>query len=134
MAKYKYITEFEITASVKMLYPYLSSAAGLQEWFADEVNVIGDKLLDIVWDGVSHPAKIISRRINHHIKYQFIKQASEEEEANELQYLEFRLDYNEMTQTSFLKIIDYSDMDNDEDLSELWEGLIDTLKEKIGAH
>lgn len=133
MAKYRYITEFEINASVKMLFPYLSSAAGLQEWFADEVNVIGDKLLDIVWDGVSHPAKIISRRINHHIKYQFIKKSDNDENA-EMQYLEFRLDYNEMTQSSFLKIIDYSDMDNEDDLNELWEGLIDTLKEKIGAH
>ena len=132
MAKYRYITEFEITASVKRLYPYLSSAAGLQEWFADEVNIIGDKLLDIVWDGVSHPAKIISKRINHHIKYQFIKPAATEDA--EPQFLEFRLDYNEMTQTSFLKIIDYSDMDNEDDLTELWEGLVDTLKEKIGAH
>jgi len=132
MAKYRYVTEFEIRTSVKMLYPYLSSAAGLQEWFADEVNVMGDKLLNIVWDGVSHPAKIISRRINHHIKYQFIK-GNNEEEA-EFQFLEFRLDYNEMTQSSFLKIIDYSDMDNEEDLSELWDGLIDTLKEKIGVH
>lgn len=132
MAKYKYITEFEIRASVKMLYPYLSSATGLQEWLADEVNVIGDKLLDIVWDGVSHPAKIISRRINHHIKYQFVKTDSDEQVDS--QYLEFRLDYNEMTQSSFLKVIDYSDMDNEDDLIELWEGLIDTLKEKIGAH
>ena len=132
MAKHRYITEFEITASVKMLFPYLSSAAGLQEWFADEVNIIGDKLLDIVWDGVSHPAKIISKRINHHIKYQFMKPAAVEDP--EPQFLEFRLDYNEMTQTSFLKIIDYSDMDNEDDLSELWDGLVETLKEKIGAH
>ena len=134
MAKYKFTIEFEVNASIKMLYPYLSSAAGLQEWFADEVNVIGDKLLDIVWDGVSHPAKIISRRINHHIKYQFIKPNTNDDELAENQTLEFRLDYNEMTQSSFLKVIDYSDMDNEEDLTELWEGLIDTLKEKIGAH
>jgi len=132
MAKYKYIAEFEIGASVKMLFPYLSSAAGLQEWLADEVNIIGEKLLKVVWDGESHTAKIVSRRVNHHIKFQFTNDESEEEGAN--QTLEFRLDYNEMTQSSFLKVIDFSDMDNEDDLVELWEGLIETLKEKIGAH
>ena len=90
MAKYKYLTEFEINASVNILYPYLSSAAGLQEWFADEVNIIGDKLLDIVWDGESHPAKIISKRINHHIKFQFVKTPEDED----FQTLEFRIDFN----------------------------------------
>ena len=131
MAKYKYIKEFEIKASVNLLFPYVSSAAGLQEWFADQVNIIGDKLLDIVWDGESHPAKIISKRINHHIKFQFVP--IENVEDTDYQTLEFKIDYNEMTDSSFLRISDYSEMDNDEDLDDLWGGLIESLKECLGS-
>ncbi len=131
MAKFKYIIEFEINSSVNILYPYLSSASGLQEWFADEVNIIGDKLLDIVWDGESHPAKIVSKRVNNHIKYSFVDAAKEQSE--DAQTLEFRVDYNEMTSTSFLKVIDYSEMNNEEDLQSLWEGMVEDLKKVVGS-
>lgn len=131
MAKFKYETEFEINSSVNILYPYLSSASGLQEWFADEVNIIGDRLLDIVWDGESHPARIVSKRVNNHIKYAFVDSAKEQ--SQDAQTLEFKIDYNEMTSTSFLKIVDYSEMNDEEDLEGLWEGLIEDLKKVVGS-
>ncbi len=128
MAKYKYISEYEINASLNMLYPQLSTAVGLKAWFAEDVKVHDEKQLDIVWDGVNHPAKIVSWRTNHHIKYRFAPM----EEGGESSTLEFRLEHSDMTQTTFLKVIDYSDMDSDEDLDELWDGLVHSLKESLG--
>jgi uncharacterized protein YndB with AHSA1/START domain len=129
MAKYKYIAEFEINAAPKMLYPYLSTPVGLKEWFAEDVHVIDDKHMDIVWDGTVHRARIISWRLNQHIKYKFITA----DETQEGSTLEFRIEFSDMTQTSFLKIIDYSDMDDDEQLGKLWDNLMEVLRECLGA-
>ena len=130
-SKYKYIAEYEIHASVKMIYPYLSTASGLAEWFAEKVNTLKDKTLDIVWDGQSHPAKLVSARTNSHVKYIFspLNQADEEDPS----FLEFKLSHSEMMDTAFLKVIDYSEMNNQKDLEELWENLIYDLRELLGA-
>ncbi len=131
MAKFKYTTEFEINASPKMVYPYLSTASGLQEWFADSVESDEDKQFDIVWDGDRHQAKVTAKRANNHVKFQFLPRNDNDEHDPSI--LEFRLDYNELTQTTFLKVIDYSDMDNESDLKELWGNLIDNLCEILGS-
>ncbi len=130
-SKYKYVAEYEINASVKMIYPYLSTATGLAEWFAEEVRTLKDKSLDIIWDGQSHPAKLVSARTNSHAKYNFSPQ-NETDEADP-SYLEFKLSHSELTDTAFLKVIDYSEMDNPKDLHELWENLIYNLRELLGA-
>lgn len=40
MAKKQLFTaDFELHASVKMLYPYIQTASGLSEWFADDVRI-----------------------------------------------------------------------------------------------
>jgi uncharacterized protein YndB with AHSA1/START domain len=130
-SKYKYVAEYEINASVKMIYPYLSTASGLAEWFAEEVKMLKDKSLDIIWDGQSHPAKLVSARTNSHIKYNFSPQNPADEA--DPSYLEFKLSHSELTDTAFLKVIDYSEMDNQKDLHELWENLIYNLRELLGA-
>ncbi|MEN7547321.1 START-like domain-containing protein [Rapidithrix thailandica] len=131
MAKYKYITEYEIRASVKMIYPYLATASGLQEWLADEVNINPDKTLTITWDdGDTYLAKVLSNRNNHHIKYEFTNTKDEEGNCNTL---EFKVDYNELTQSSFLRIFDVSEMDDEEELKELWGHLVEHLREILGA-
>ena len=39
MAKKNLFTEdYEVHASIKMLYPYIQTASGLAEWFADDVT------------------------------------------------------------------------------------------------
>ena len=128
MAKYKYTAEYEINASLKMVYLQLSTPVGLKAWFAEDVKTHDERNLDIVWDGVNHPAKIVSWRTNHHIKYKFTPIS----EGGDSSTLEFRLEHSEMTQTTFLKIIDYSDMDSEEALDELWGGLMHSLKESLG--
>lgn len=125
MAKYKYTNEYELNAAAKMIYPYLSTPVGLKEWFAEDVQTIDEKRLDIVWDGVTHHAQIVSWRANSHIKYKF-------EEGEEASTLEFKIEFSEMTQTTFLKVTDYSDMEESEELDDLWDSLVDTLKERLG--
>ena len=134
MAKYKYVTEFEINASTKMLFPYLSTAGGLQEWFADDVSVLGEKSYNVVWDGVGHTATIMAKRTNHYIKYEFLPVDKDDEKMNETRsYIEFKLEHNDITASTFLQVVDFSEMENEEDLASLWEQLVEVLREKVGG-
>jgi hypothetical protein len=38
-----------------------------------------------------------------------------------------------MTQSSFLKITDYSEVENEDDLRELWSQLVGSLREAVGG-
>lgn len=46
MSKKSFQAEFEINASKKMLFPYLNSASGLSQWFADDVTINEDKIFN----------------------------------------------------------------------------------------
>lgn len=127
MEKNKYVGEYEINASKKMLFPYLSTASGLSQWFADDVNINEDKVFTFIWDGDENKAKLVSSRANHHVKFEFLD--NDEEDPN---HVEMRLDVNELTQETFIRITDYSDMDLEE-AQELWDSLIHDLKEIVGG-
>jgi uncharacterized protein YndB with AHSA1/START domain len=129
MSKHKFTAEFEIKASPKMLFPYLNSATGLTEWFADEVNIDHRKVFHFIWDGVNHSAKLTTQRINKYVKFDFIS----EEGGEDHPFIEFKLDQNELTQSTFLKVVDYSEMADEEDLKELWENLVYQLREIVGG-
>ncbi|WP_293894413.1 START-like domain-containing protein [Sporocytophaga sp.] len=128
--KFKYTAEFEINASSKMIFPYLSTALGLKTWFADKVIAEDEKLFDFFWDGRLQKARKVAQKNNHYVKFEFTPEETETLKNNS--YLEFSLQENEITQTSFLKVVDYSDNDSN-DLQNMWKGLIENLKEKVGA-
>ena len=127
MNKSKFIGEYSINASRKMLFPYISTATGLSQWFADDVNITEDKVYTMFWDGEVNRAKIASIKANRFIKFEF-----EGEDDDDLNFIEIRLEMNELTQEVYIKITDYSDIDNQE-VSDLWEGLIHDLKEIVGG-
>ena len=127
MNKSKFIGEYSINASRKMLFPYISTASGLSQWFADDVNITEDKVYTMLWDGEVNRARIVSIKANQHIKFEF-----EGEDDEDLNSIEIRLEMNELTQEVYIKITDYSDID-DQEVSDLWEGLIHDLKEIVGG-
>lgn len=127
MSKFKFVGEYEIRASKKMLYPYLSTASGLAQWFADDVNIDEDKTFTIIWDGEENKAKMVSHRTNSQVKFEFI---SDDEEPS---YVEFKIDMNEMTQSVFIRVTDYSDMEDAQELQDLWESLMTNLREIVGG-
>ncbi|MFC3881241.1 START-like domain-containing protein [Algoriphagus namhaensis] len=131
MVKTKFVTDYQINASKKMLFSYLSTASGLEDWFADEVRIDEDKNFIFFFDNEEHHAKVASIRLNSHVKYDFFD--PDNPNAEDHAYIEFKLEENELTQTMFLKIIDYTEDFDEEEMHAIWDGLVGKLKETIGG-
>jgi uncharacterized protein YndB with AHSA1/START domain len=130
MKKLRFVFEYEINASSKMLFPYFSTASGLAQWFADDVTIDEDHLYNFIWEGVDHKARLLSQRTNSYVKFQYLEEGSDENNAS---YVEFKLESNELTQTTFIRVVDYSDFDDPEEQSDMWLHMLQTLKETVGG-
>ncbi len=125
----KFTADFEINASKKMLYPYISTASGLSQWFADDVNINEDKEYNFIYDDEDHRARLTGHRLNQFVKFEFYEEGEEDDKS----YVEIHLDENEITQSMYVKVVDYSNYENDQEQHELWEELINHLKEIVGG-
>lgn len=133
MTKKKLFTaDYEVHASIKMLYPYLQTASGLSEWFADDVKINNaNKVYTFFWDNEEHKAKQAAHRTNHFVRFEFVGENGEDQK--DASYFELRLEFNELTQSVFLKIFDYSDFDDLKELQSLWNSLVDSLRKTVGG-
>ena len=133
MAKKKLFTgDYEVHASIKMLYPYIQTASGLAEWFADDVSINNsDKTFTFFWDHEGHKARQVAHRTNHFARFEFLPESPEDEK--DPSYFELRLEFNELTQSVFLKVSDYSDFDDVKELHDLWDGLMEALRKTVGG-
>ena len=131
MTKREYQAEFEINASRKMLYPYIYSASGLSQWMADDVTVDEDNIYNFIWDNEDHKSKLVSHRINSYVKFEYLPET--EEDKDDPLYFELRIEINELTQTVFLHVTDYTDFEDEEEWYDLWDGMMHSLKEIVGG-
>ena len=129
--KQLFTSDFELHASAKMLYPYIQTAGGLSEWFADDVRISPEKVFTFVWDNEEHKATMISHRTNHYVRFEYLPEV--EEDKKDASYFELSLEVNELTQMTFLKVYDYSDFSDMEELQDLWHGLVENLKKVVGG-
>lgn len=131
MAKQRFVGEYPINASRKMLFPYLSTATGLCQWFADDVNINNiDKTLIFIVDGEERIAVIDSINKNRYVKFRFLMDG---EKPKENDTLEFRLEVNDLTQEVFVRVEEYTESDDLEESYQIWDNLLAQLKEIIGA-
>ena len=131
MAKQKFVGEYPINASREMLFPYLSTATGLCQWFADDVNINNiDKTLIFIVDGEERIAVIDSINKNRYVKFRFLMDG---EKPKENDTLEFRLEVNDLTQEVFVRVEEYTESDDLEESYQIWDNLLAQLKEIIGA-
>lgn len=133
MAKKKLFTaDYEVHASIKMLYPYIQTASGLAEWFADDVRINNlSKVYTFLWDHEEHNARQVAHRTNHFVRFEFLPENGED--GKDPSYFELRLEFNELTQSVFLKVEDYSDFDDVRELQDLWNSLVDNLRKTVGG-
>ena len=131
MAKQKFVGEYPINASRKMLFPYLSTATGLCQWFADDVNINNiDKTMIFSGDGDERIAVIDSIKNNRYVRFRFLK---DDEKPKQNDTLEFRLEINELTQEVFVRVEEYTESDDLDESYQIWDNLLAQLKEIIGA-
>ena len=131
MGRNKFIAEFPINASKKMLYPYIFTASGLSQWFADDVNVNEDHVFNFIWEEEDHKAKMVAHRTNSYVRFEWLPQ--NDEDKDDPLHFELRLEMNELTQSVYIRVTDYTDFDDNDELGDLWEGMVDTLKEVVGG-
>jgi len=130
-SKKLFTADYEFHASVKMLYPYIQTASGLGDWFADDVKISPEKVFTFEWDSEQHKAIMSSHRTNHYCKFEFLPENKVDQ--TDPSYFELRLELNELTQSTFLKVYDYSDFEDMEELQDLWDGLVENLRKVVGG-
>ena len=59
--------------------------------------------------------------------------SNEEGDEEDPAFIEIHLDENELTQSMYMKVVDYSDFEDEQEQYEVWEGLINNLKEIVGG-
>jgi uncharacterized protein YndB with AHSA1/START domain len=128
MSKEKFELEFLVNASAKIIYQCLSTPSGLSEWFADDVN-IRDDIFTFIWEGTEESAKILTRRKDEFVKYQWM----EDFEAGEKVYFEIRIHIDAMTKELALIVTDFAEPDDIEDAKLLWASQIDALSHILGS-
>ena len=117
--------EFEIKASPSMLYNYISSASGLSEWFADDVDLYNNTY-KFHWDKDEQVADVIKKIPNRLIKFHWVDSPADE-------YFEFEIIQDELTDDVALVVTDFVDAADEVNTSQLWESQVQELKKNIGA-
>ena len=125
--KQKYQLEFEIKSSPKILFNYLSTASGLEEWFADSVNMRdGDFIFQ--WEGSEGRAKLLSKKDNQLVRFKWLTDDKKDET-----FFQFEIIQDEITSDVALIITDFAVDDDKEENIMLWNSQIHSLMHHIGS-
>ena len=126
--KVRYEIEFPINSSPQLLYQYISSPSGLQEWFADKVNSRGE-FFTFEWNDSEENARLASKKSGEKVKFKWI-----DEDKNDTEYyFEIRILEDEITKDVSLMIVDFAEEDELNESKQLWENQVSDLKHVIGS-
>ncbi len=126
--KLRYEIEFPINSSPQLLYQYISTPSGLQEWFADNVNSRGE-YFTFEWNDSEENARLISKKSGEKVKFRWLDENNKDTEY----YFELRILEDEITKDVSLMVIDFAPEDEIEESSQLWENQVSDLKHVIGS-
>lgn len=127
MERQKVHLEYPLNATSKsILWSAISTPSGLEGWFADKVNS-KEKIFTFFWGkSESRSAEVVALRSFSHIRFRWL------DEKNEHEYFELKMSYTELTNDYVLEITDFTSVDEEVDLQELWDSQVDTLRRTCG--
>jgi len=126
--KVKFELEFPIHASPQMLFQYISSASGLSEWFADNVNSRGI-VFSFFWDGSEEKAELISSKSNSFVKFRWLDDSEDQDKC----FFQIKIVVDEITKDVSLMVTDFAYEDELEETKMLWDNQISDLKQVLGS-
>jgi uncharacterized protein YndB with AHSA1/START domain len=122
--KQLFTLEFPVRCSPSILYEFLSTPAGLQEWFADKVDE-RDKLFSFSWNGTVDKAELIESETDKFIRFHW-------SHAPKNEYFEFSIEKSEVTNLTILIIKDFAEKSEIKDQSQLWDYQVKELFHRLG--
>jgi uncharacterized protein YndB with AHSA1/START domain len=125
--KSKLQLEYLINCSPKVLYNRLSTASGLSEWFADDVRVKGN-LFTFVWENTDMIAEKKNHKENKMVRYEWTDNDDKDEN-----YFEFIIAQDDLTNDVSLLITDFTEEDERQSTTDLWNTQITKLKHLLGS-
>jgi hypothetical protein len=123
--KVLYTLEYPVRCSPGILYDFLRTPAGLQEWFADKVDE-RDGVFSFSWNGTVDKAELIESEEDKFVRFRWSHMAKDE-------YFEWRIDKSEVTNQTILVISDFADKKDIKDQSQLWEYQVKELFHRLGS-
>lgn len=117
--------EYIIKSSPTILYGFLTTPAGLSQWFADTVDING-KTYSFFWNGSEELADLIDDVENERVRFRW-------EESDEDEYFEFQIEKSEVTGDTVMYITDFADDFDTEDQKVLWDSQVSKLIKRIGG-
>jgi len=124
MSKQLYTLEFPVRCSPTILYEFLSTPAGLGEWFAEKVDE-RDNIFYFGWNGSFDQAEVVESEPEKFIRFRWLKGPKDE-------YFEFRIDKSEITNQTILVIKDVAEKKEIKDQSLLWDHQVKDLFHRLG--
>jgi len=126
MAKQLYTLEFPVRCSPVILYEFLASPAGLQEWFADRVDD-RDNIFSFTWNGTIEKAEVLEKEQDKFIRFHWLNAPKEE-------FFEFKIEKSEVTNQTILVIKDFAEKKEIKDQSRLWDYQVKELFHRLGSN
>ncbi|RYZ23205.1 MAG: ATPase [Chitinophagaceae bacterium] len=123
--KQLYTLEFPVRCSPTILYEFLSTSSGLQEWFADKVDD-QDNVFTFGWNGSEDTAEVLEKEEDKYIRFHWSHAPKEE-------YFEFRIEKSEVSNQTILVIKDFADKKEIKDQSALWNHQVKDLFHRLGG-
>lgn len=120
-----YTLEFPMRCSPQILFEFISTPVGLQEWFADEVNQ-RDTNFYFTWNGAVDEAELIEDYDNEYVRFRWDYYTNDE-------FFEFRIEQSAITNETILKITDFAEKNELKDVERLWNQQVNNLKHRIGS-
>ena len=119
-----YTLEYPVRCSPGILYEFLSTPAGLQEWFADKVDE-RDTVFSFTWNGSTDRAEVLEGEEEKFIRFHWLHAPKEE-------FFEFRIEKSEVTNLTILVIKDFAEKREIADQSRLWDYQVKELFHRLG--
>jgi uncharacterized protein YndB with AHSA1/START domain len=125
MKKQLFTLEYPVRCSPSILYEFLSTPAGMQEWFADKVDE-RDNVFMFSWNGSVERAEVLEKEEDQFIRFHWLHAPKEE-------YFEFRIEKSEVTNQTILVVKDFAEKKDIKDQSQLWGYQVKDLFHRIGS-
>ncbi len=124
MSKQLYTLEYSVRCSPSILFEFLSTPAGLQEWFADKVDE-RDQVFSFMWNGTTEKAQVLDSELDKSIRFHWLH-------APKNEYFEFRIEKAEVSNQTILLIRDFAEKKEIPDQKRLWDFQVNDLLHRLG--